>query len=314
MTAGRHGHRPRGEPVSPRSRRARTSRCSRTASRRRSSYFAARRRRRDRRRELHVGPAVRHQRQHGRGHPAGAHGGHQVPQHADRCRGHDARGLRHRGPRRRASAQQDFPRLVERIRSRKPEGFTAMYDALGVYLDGAAADDGPDDPGAVHRRRRHAQHDSASPTCSRCCAPRTSRSTRSASSQNQSAQRSARSSALRLTQMAEETRRRGLLPAVDEARSRSAYDDDRGADPRRSTRSATSPPTPRATAAGGKVEVRVRRAGLRGAARSGRAGATSPRIRLARLASIQRLWSRSRVGPDRASTTGPAAYDCHAIR
>ena len=38
--------------------------------------------------------------------------------------------------------QQDFPRLVERIRSRKPQGFTAMYDALGVYLDGADADDG----------------------------------------------------------------------------------------------------------------------------------------------------------------------------
>jgi len=34
--------------------------------------------------------------------------------------------------------QEDFPRLVERIRSRKPLGFTAMYDALGVYLDGAA--------------------------------------------------------------------------------------------------------------------------------------------------------------------------------
>lgn len=34
--------------------------------------------------------------------------------------------------------QQDFPRLVERIRARKPGGFTAMYDALGVYLDGAA--------------------------------------------------------------------------------------------------------------------------------------------------------------------------------
>ena len=34
-------------------------------------------------------------------------------------------------------SQQDFPRLVERIRSRKAEGFTAMYDALGVYLDGA---------------------------------------------------------------------------------------------------------------------------------------------------------------------------------
>ena len=38
--------------------------------------------------------------------------------------------------------QQDFPRLVERIRSRKPQGFTAMYDALGVYLDGSASDDG----------------------------------------------------------------------------------------------------------------------------------------------------------------------------
>ncbi len=34
--------------------------------------------------------------------------------------------------------QLDFPRLVERIRARKPSGFTAMYDALGVYLDSAA--------------------------------------------------------------------------------------------------------------------------------------------------------------------------------
>jgi len=34
--------------------------------------------------------------------------------------------------------QEDFPRLVERIRARKPGGFTAMYDALGVYLDGAS--------------------------------------------------------------------------------------------------------------------------------------------------------------------------------
>jgi Ca-activated chloride channel homolog len=38
--------------------------------------------------------------------------------------------------------QQDFPRLVERIRARKPDGYTALYDALGVYLDGAAEDDG----------------------------------------------------------------------------------------------------------------------------------------------------------------------------
>ena len=38
--------------------------------------------------------------------------------------------------------QQDFPRLVERIRSRKPDGYTAMYDALGMYLQGADLDDG----------------------------------------------------------------------------------------------------------------------------------------------------------------------------
>jgi VWFA-related protein len=32
--------------------------------------------------------------------------------------------------------------MVERIRSRQPDGWTAMYDALGVYLDGAAEDEG----------------------------------------------------------------------------------------------------------------------------------------------------------------------------
>lgn len=38
--------------------------------------------------------------------------------------------------------QQDFPHLVERIRRRKPDGWTALYDALGVYLDGAQEDTG----------------------------------------------------------------------------------------------------------------------------------------------------------------------------
>ena len=38
--------------------------------------------------------------------------------------------------------QRDFPRIVERIRGRQPRGWTAMYDALGVYLDGAAENDG----------------------------------------------------------------------------------------------------------------------------------------------------------------------------
>jgi Ca-activated chloride channel family protein len=38
--------------------------------------------------------------------------------------------------------QRDFARLVERIRMRKPEGWTALYDALGVYLDGASRQSG----------------------------------------------------------------------------------------------------------------------------------------------------------------------------
>ena len=38
--------------------------------------------------------------------------------------------------------QHDFPRIVERIRSRKPDGYTALYDALGQYVNAADADDG----------------------------------------------------------------------------------------------------------------------------------------------------------------------------
>ncbi len=38
--------------------------------------------------------------------------------------------------------QSDFARLVERIRMRKPDGYTALYDALGVYLDGASRQGG----------------------------------------------------------------------------------------------------------------------------------------------------------------------------
>lgn len=36
----------------------------------------------------------------------------------------------------------EFPRLVERIRARKPDGWTAFYDAIGVYLNGAGPLDG----------------------------------------------------------------------------------------------------------------------------------------------------------------------------
>lgn len=38
--------------------------------------------------------------------------------------------------------QNDYPRLVERIRGRKPDGWTALYDAIGVYLNGAQSQDG----------------------------------------------------------------------------------------------------------------------------------------------------------------------------
>lgn len=36
----------------------------------------------------------------------------------------------------------DYPRLIERIRLRKPAGYTAFYDALSVYLHGAGTQDG----------------------------------------------------------------------------------------------------------------------------------------------------------------------------
>lgn len=39
-------------------------------------------------------------------------------------------------------APASYPRLVERIRARKPSGWTALYDAIGVYLHGAQQQDG----------------------------------------------------------------------------------------------------------------------------------------------------------------------------
>jgi Ca-activated chloride channel family protein len=36
----------------------------------------------------------------------------------------------------------DYARLVERIRGRKPNGWTALYDAIGVYLNGAQSQEG----------------------------------------------------------------------------------------------------------------------------------------------------------------------------
>jgi len=39
-------------------------------------------------------------------------------------------------------ASSDYVRLIERIRMRKPDGWTAFYDAIGVYLNGASEQDG----------------------------------------------------------------------------------------------------------------------------------------------------------------------------
>ncbi len=38
--------------------------------------------------------------------------------------------------------QSDFARLIERIRQKKADGYTALYDAIGTYLDGAAGQNG----------------------------------------------------------------------------------------------------------------------------------------------------------------------------
>lgn len=39
-------------------------------------------------------------------------------------------------------SQDDFLRLIEQIRNRRPHGFTSLYDALGTYLSGAQSLDG----------------------------------------------------------------------------------------------------------------------------------------------------------------------------
>jgi Ca-activated chloride channel family protein len=39
-------------------------------------------------------------------------------------------------------SQNEFARLIERIRRQKTTGMTALYDAIGVYLDGASGQDG----------------------------------------------------------------------------------------------------------------------------------------------------------------------------
>jgi hypothetical protein len=46
------------------------------------------------------------------------------------------------GTRQNENSRQAIDRQVERIRARKPDGETALFDALGTYLDGAGSQDG----------------------------------------------------------------------------------------------------------------------------------------------------------------------------
>jgi VWFA-related protein len=39
-------------------------------------------------------------------------------------------------------AATEYPRMIERIRARKPDGYTALYDAIGTYLQSAANQNG----------------------------------------------------------------------------------------------------------------------------------------------------------------------------
>jgi Ca-activated chloride channel homolog len=39
-------------------------------------------------------------------------------------------------------SQAELPRLIERIRMRRPDGWTALYDAVGIYMNGAQDQDG----------------------------------------------------------------------------------------------------------------------------------------------------------------------------
>jgi VWFA-related protein len=64
-------------------------------------------------------------------------------------------------------SQAEFARVVERIRQKKASGFTALYDAIGVYLDGAGGQEGRKimlvytDGGVRGARSRFTSHRSA---------------------------------------------------------------------------------------------------------------------------------------------------------
>ena len=280
----RDGHRRRGNFLTdltagrlrdPRGRPKQTIELLRARRRSRRGAGAARR------------PAVRHQRQHGRRHQAVAVGGGQIPQHADRREGHDARGLRHRGARRevrparlsaagRADSRAQARTASRRCTTRSASISTAPSDDTGRKIL-VLFTDGGDTRSTITLRRRDDAGARVGRDGVRGRVPRAPAEQSSRAEQR-----------LRLTQIAGETRRRGVLPVRDEA--------DRGGlrqDPRsrfaRSTASATSRRTPGRDGRWRKVEIRVRAPGPAGTAQSRRARATSRRLSASRRGRGSRL-------------------------
>ena len=146
-------------------------------------------------------------------------------------------------------SQQDFPRLVERIRARKPGASRRMYDALGVYLDGADRLDGPEDSGLFtdggDTRSTIRFGDVLTLIRASDVTVYSDRVPREPAEQRRADQR------LRLTQLADRERRRGVLPVDDETDRRGLRQDPRRRFAR-STSSATSRRIPPPMAAGGR--------------------------------------------------------------
>ena len=89
-------------------------------------------------------------------------------------------------------ASSDYARLIERIRGRRTDGYTALYDAFGVYLSGTADQIGQKIL-IMYTDGGDTRSTSRSPRCSIRCAPRTSPSTWSATWNTNRARRGWRS-------------------------------------------------------------------------------------------------------------------------
>ena len=151
--------------------------------------------------------------------------------------------------RRPRSAPSDYPRLIERIRMRKPDGWTALYDAIGVYLNGAADQDG-EKVLVIYTDGGDTRSSLTVGDVLDLLKARTSRSTRSATSSTSRSSHGPRS-AMQLAALRGDDRRAGVLP--DQLKE---LDEDVREDPAKrsppATASATCRPTRGPTARGAR--------------------------------------------------------------